>query len=286
MAVLHGGQTGQQERQHLLVRLADNLGRRSIQGEVAGQGSHALGEEGGQHRLALPQAGQGLCRPGPGKLLLASQADAANELITSVHRFTIQPGATGLDWDGLVRIDAAGAAPPCDPQQYCEGYRSQVTAVQENPADGTVYVVGYTAPRFSDEESLHEGVNTIFTLPTLAAIPPGTEWSPAPAGNLAAVPITGSDLALPISAVVVPPESAGPADLNIDGRIDAADLAIFAACATGPGIPYNPAALPEPPPGCTLTPDAQDRIAADFDRDGDVDQADFAVVQRSRTDGP
>ena len=72
------------------------------------------------------------------------------------------------------------------------------------------------------------------------------------------------------------------ADLDQDGDVDAADYLIFAACMTGPAIPYDPDNLSS---GCTLVPDAEGRIAADFDRDGDVDQDDFGVFQR-RWSGP
>lgn len=70
------------------------------------------------------------------------------------------------------------------------------------------------------------------------------------------------------------------ADFDGDGDVDADDLGVFAACATGPALPYDPGALPEPAPGCPLTPDGDGRIAPDFDNDGDIDQADFAVLQR------
>ena len=69
-------------------------------------------------------------------------------------------------------------------------------------------------------------------------------------------------------------------DFNQDDHVDADDLETFYACDTGPGIPYNPATLPAPWPRCTLTPDGNGRIAADFNYDGDVDAADFAVFQR------
>ncbi|MDM8004920.1 MAG: EF-hand domain-containing protein [Phycisphaerae bacterium] len=67
------------------------------------------------------------------------------------------------------------------------------------------------------------------------------------------------------------------ADFDHSGSVDAEDLDVFAACATGPGVPYSPAHLP---PDCSLTPDAQDKIAADFDKDGDVDQSDFGLFQQ------
>ena len=52
-------------------------------------------------------------------------------------------------------------------------------------------------------------------------------------------------------------------DLDCDGDVDADDLTVFEACATGPAIPYLP--------GCA---------GKDFDADGDVDSDDFAVIQR------
>jgi len=70
------------------------------------------------------------------------------------------------------------------------------------------------------------------------------------------------------------------ADFSRDGYVDAEDLEMFEACATGPMVFYDPAALPGPLPGCSLTPGGDGRIAADFDRDGDVDQDDFGIFQR------
>jgi hypothetical protein len=45
-------------------------------------------------------------------------------------------------------------------------------------------------------------------------------------------------------------------------------------------VPYDTTALPEPSPGCVLTPDASGHLAADYDLDGDIDSNDFAVIQR------
>jgi len=70
------------------------------------------------------------------------------------------------------------------------------------------------------------------------------------------------------------------ADFDADGDVDGDDLAVFESCATGPAVPYNPAELPEPEPGCTLAPDTNGHIAADFDEDDDVDQSDFGAFQR------
>jgi len=55
-----------------------------------------------------------------------------------------------------------------------------------------------------------------------------------------------------------------PADLDGDGFVDSADLALLNSCWTGPGIPVTD-------PCC---------LVADIDHDGDVDQDDFGVFQR------
>lgn len=68
------------------------------------------------------------------------------------------------------------------------------------------------------------------------------------------------------------------ADFNDDLTVDAVDLQIFAACATGPAIPY--AASPPTAGGCSLWADNADKIPADLDKDGDVDMVDFGTLQR------
>lgn len=71
-----------------------------------------------------------------------------------------------------------------------------------------------------------------------------------------------------------------PGDFDTDGDVDIADFEAFVACETGPDLLYDPGDLPEPAPGCTQVPDFENRIAADLDRDGDVDQRDFGIFQR------
>lgn len=70
------------------------------------------------------------------------------------------------------------------------------------------------------------------------------------------------------------------ADFDLDCDVDLQDFDILAGCGSGPHLPYDPAALPE---ACTLAPDASNRIAADLDADGDVDQVDFALFQTQFT---
>lgn len=66
-------------------------------------------------------------------------------------------------------------------------------------------------------------------------------------------------------------------DFDADGDVDADDLAIFTACATGPAIPYAVGSLPL---GCNLAADTHNHIAADLDGDGDVDIDDLGRFQR------
>ena len=70
------------------------------------------------------------------------------------------------------------------------------------------------------------------------------------------------------------------ADFNHNCYVDSDDLALFTACLTGPGLPYQPDHLPA---GCTLIPDPAGHLPADLDKDGDVDQDDFGVFQRCYT---
>ncbi len=72
------------------------------------------------------------------------------------------------------------------------------------------------------------------------------------------------------------------ADIDGDGVVDWVDFALFAACDTGPAVPYDPQNLPL---ACTLVADAQGIIPADFDFDGDVDLEDFAWLQRCSPGG-
>jgi len=83
-------------------------------------------------------------------------------------------------------------------------------------------------------------------------------------------------------------ESPGPcdprkiSDFNHDGAVDAADLLLFVDCASGPSVAYESGNLPV---GCTVDVYGNGLIAPDFDRDHDVDQIDFATIQRCLTMG-
>jgi hypothetical protein len=55
------------------------------------------------------------------------------------------------------------------------------------------------------------------------------------------------------------------ADFDTDYDVDAADLAVFETCASGPGVPHNGTEICQ---------------QVDVDADNDVDQVDFAIFQR------
>ena len=63
------------------------------------------------------------------------------------------------------------------------------------------------------------------------------------------------------------PADAPLADMDFDCDVDMDDIAAFAECGGGPGLPS--------PANCTQ---------ADLDGDGDVDQDDFGIIQRALPD--
>jgi hypothetical protein len=218
---------------------------------------------GAEYRLSLTNLSPNLQSPvallasaQQDKVYLASAVNA--EADSDVYRLTFNPAGPSIALDGRVQISDL----------------RQVTALVEKPGDDALYVTGFQAPTF-DEDQTFENSDPIFTQPRWAVIPASTEWSLTSPQTIAATAITGSDLALPLSATFVPGTS--PADLDEDGDVDAGDFDRFRTCATRANVPYNPTALP---PGCTLTPDAQGKIAADFDADGDVDLSDFGRFQQ------
>lgn len=65
-------------------------------------------------------------------------------------------------------------------------------------------------------------------------------------------------------------------DLDGSGHVDGGDVERFAACVTGPEVPYSGGNVP---PECSPGLDTLGLLPADLDWDGDVDQDDFAVLQ-------
>jgi hypothetical protein len=196
-------------------------------------------------------------------LYLAASVNMGNGLVSRVYRFSTSPG--GVTFTGVVEIEHP--EPAVCGEITCDGFLTSITSMQE-AADGRLYVVGTTAPDFSSYPGfVFELVSGLFTTPTLAVIPAGATWSTSvPAEVYAGSTITGCDLGLPMSAVLV--SEAGPpvpGDYDGDGDVDLDDYAWWDGCMTGPEAgPYAP--------GCE---------AFDFDVDTDVDLADFGGFQRA-----
>ncbi len=189
--------------------------------------------------------------------------DGLTEQSTRVFRLS-HDGAGTLTFAGIVDI----SNPVVIEDDAGEGFVAQITAIAEDPEDGTVWVTGFTAPRYGPSyppnmSPFGDETADLFTVPTLAAIPSGTTWSAGPTGTSVAAlpsPLDCLNLALPVSMVVMP--SVLP-DLDDDGDVDADDLAAFEPCLAGAASAY--------PGGCS---------ASDFDSDSDVDLDDFALMQR------
>jgi len=159
-----------------------------------------------------------------------SATGSAEDLMTEVYYFSMI--RTGYSVDGLAyagRVDINCPSPEfcttnpslCDPT---EGYLSTITSMAVDPQNGTVYVIGMTAPKFPADEALPSGVSEIFTTPIFAVI--------SPDGNtpVTASVISGSDLVLPMSMVWAGalPGRCNGVDFQPDGEVDGLDLAVIA----------------------------------------------------------
>jgi hypothetical protein len=136
-------------------------------------------------------------------------ANLGNDLDGYVYQFTIGAGATDLTWDGVVKV-MHPVPTTCGPIPCNAGYVSTITTIQEGP-DGTLYAIGSSAPRFAEDDYVSDYTDAIFTTPTLAEIPTSALWQQSTnPDTVAATEITGSDLALPISAVLIVPSPSTP----------------------------------------------------------------------------
>jgi hypothetical protein len=198
-----------------------------------------------------------------------------NGLNTRVYRFSLGGGGTSLSFAGAVTVTHPAPSYACGGN--CDGSLAQVTAIQE-ASDGALYLVGNTAPHFLDNLDFFSLPQTLVGDPTLATMAPSITWSMSPpATTVSAQRMTGCDLALPVSAIL---RKILTADLDTDGDVDAADLAMFQNCRTRDRVPYSPANLP---PGCTAPVGTDNKLSIDFDKDGDIDPNDFGAFQRQYT---
>ena len=160
------------------------------------------------------------------KLYLASSVDEPgepNDLLTKVYSFSIEKDGVSqkvkeLKYDGFVEIscpfpDICSINPSLCDQNL--GYISTITSMAEDPRYGTLYVTGFTAPKFPARAEWYDlpEISRIFTTPMLAVVPAGMRES------VPAKVIEGADLALPLSLIWVSPGCA-EADLSVDDMID------------------------------------------------------------------
>jgi hypothetical protein len=165
------------------------------------------------------------------KLYLASSTlgpeDEPNGLTTGVHSFSIEP-ATGLTYDGRLDINCPEPSLCTAHPSLCDvelGFIRAITAMTENPDDGTLYVTGFTAPKFPEEELPSEVEDFVFTTPMLGVLPPDTNETVEAVEITNCVP--GQPLALPLSIVWAAPPFGG-ADLSGDRSVNLDDFVIFA----------------------------------------------------------
>ncbi len=206
------------------------------------------------------------------KLYLSSSVNATSSGLTRVYRYSIDRGAGNapdLTLDGHLAIDN----PTTNGFNNCDngpcGHVASVTSIQEDPNDGTLYVVGFTAPKVADDLPVNDPLygelfgteSSMLATPTLAVIPASVNGPvlPGDSNPVPAAPIDCDTLSLPLSAVFVPGIGIS-GDCDGDGDVDAADYACFVNCLAGPAVIVASACA-----------------SFDFDGDQDVDLRDFAA---------
>ena len=143
----------------------------------------------------------------PNTLYAASSINASET--TTIYRLGISHAGTravGATLTGLLAIDNSAALDLSHDQGL--GYRATITAIQENPASGDLYAVGFTMPKFDPDLSPTDPLfdpfqGQLLTTASLAIVPASTVWSTTnpPFEAVTSVPIDCHNLALPISAV-------------------------------------------------------------------------------------
>ncbi|MHC4338166.1 MAG: dimerization/docking domain-containing protein, partial [Planctomycetota bacterium] len=190
--------------------------------------------------------------------------DEPNDLTIGVWRFSIDKTgseATGLTYDGHMDINCP--QPDLCDANVCDsnwGFTAAITSITENPDDGTLYVTGFTAPKFDTNAPLpyNKLNNSIFTTPMLAVLTHDTNE------HVNAIKIASCDplrpLVLPFS-IVWTGDIYGGADITGDLSVTAEDFAVFALH----WLEFNCAA-------------SNHCDGADIDKSDSVDWADLAVL--------
>jgi hypothetical protein len=179
--------------------------------------------------------------PSNQKLYVASSLNTSNDLVTEVYRFSIDktnPSEPNLVLDTIIEINCPQPA-VCSTTSVCDdpelGYSTVITSMTEDPEGGTVYVTGFTAPRFPAYGDLpyeelgcdpvtHHGCE-IFTTPMLAVVPPDVN---EPVAQIQALELSSCELVLPFSMVWTGPVDCNVADITGDQCVNLKDLARLA----------------------------------------------------------
>ena len=149
---------------------------------------------------------------------------------------------------------------------YGHGYLATLTSLTEDVATGDLYALGLTLAKVEEDLSTNDPLyqqlfhddGTIYSQATLAHVPAGSS------GPIPADPLTGHDLAWPLSLIYLGPgqSSFDLGDLNCDGSINSLDIDPFVLTLTDPvmyGITY---------PDC-------DAFLADTNADGSINSLDI-----------
>jgi len=170
------------------------------------------------------------------KLYLTSCENEPADLVTDIYRFSIvrPDGADpNLVLDETITVNCP-APNVCGalPAVCADGsYIATITAMTENPDDGTVYATGFTAPKFGDNlEDLPPEIEDqgIYTTAILAEIPLATA---GPVDAKKFNDATGEPIVLPMSIAWTGgklPKCNG-ADISGNGKVDMEDFAILAS---------------------------------------------------------
>jgi len=159
---------------------------------------------------------------------LASSVHDVNEpgdLLAEIYSYSLNkanPSEPSLVFDHIIEINCPLPSVCSDPWNMCNaefGYATIITSMAENPVNGTLYVSGFTAPRFATWDYMPQ-VSEIFTTPILAEVPLG-------ASRKGANKVTGFGPALPLS-IVWAGSKCMVADLTGDGDVDMCDVGSFA----------------------------------------------------------
>lgn len=226
-------------------------------------------------------------------LYVASSVETLPDAQSRLYRFDIQRGAGNevldLVSNGFIEIDH-----PVGQQLACVGQPCPqiggITSITQNPANGDLYVLGFSAPQPDDSFLVTDPIfnnsqsGQLLATPTLVVVDLSTN-GPVSASAIGCA-VTSNALSLPVSAVFV--GGGVPGDCDQDGDMDLADYPCFEPCVSGPVVPASPGCEPFDLNGDThvdlidfglFIAQVPPGSPGDCDQDGDVDLADYPCFE-------